>query len=365
MRRPVTLPESAEPYWLQQQAINAAAVAIAARAWQNSGGDPARWESALPLLMATIKRAQAAAALLAPKYVNNALRELSIPGPPVAVIDPAPLIGLSGSGLPLEDLYAELPNQLALKATSLARSAAELDVDDELPDDFAEPLTPAEVEQLPPAVVNKAMDATSQQLQAHVQTAISDTGRAAESLEIAVRPSVAGYVRMLNPPSCKRCVILAGKLYRWNAGFERHPRCDCRHIPANESVADDLVVDPNRYFRSLTRAEQDSAFTKAGAQAIRDGADIAQVVNADQGMQVAQVYGKNLKITLQGVTKRGRAGKAILARGRRASTTPRLMPSSIYHIAEDRADALRLLRLNGYIADTVVDLDSVLARSSA
>lgn len=361
----MALPEAAETYWLQQQAINAAAVAVAVRTWQNSAGNPAHWASVLPFVVATVMRAQAAAALLAPRYIKSALEELAIPDAPLAAIDPSPLVGLSGVGLPLLDHYAELPELFAMKAAKAAWQMNLDDGDDDLSASDAPVLTANEIGLLPPTVVNDAMEATSLQFRTHVQTVISDTGRAAESLEIAARPGL-GYVRMLNPPSCKRCVVLAGKLYKWNAGFDRHPGCDCRHIPANESVADDLRVDPARYFQSLTEPEQEAVFTKAGARAIRDGADIAQVVNADQGMRVAQVYGRNLKITTQGVTKRGRAGKIIRARGRSAETTPRLMPSSIYQIADDRSDAIRLLRLNGYISapESVVDLDAVLARSA-
>jgi hypothetical protein len=345
----MALPDPAQPYWQQQQQINAATVAVATRLWQTSGGDRSRWEASLTLLMATITRAQIAAVLLALKYVKDVLADLLIGEAPLAAVDPTPLIGLSGAGLPLLDLYANLPEQFTLNTT---RASQLLDAE------------PANVPS--PQVFGLAMKATTAQLQRSVQTAISDTGRAGESLQIAVTPGV-GYVRMLNPPSCKRCVVLAGKFYQWNAGFARHPLCDCRHVPAAESVAGDLRVDPERYFRSLTVEGQDAAFGKAGAEAIRDGADIGQVVNADKGMQVAQVYGRSLKVTTQGTTKRGRAGKAIRARGRSPATTPRLMPSSIYRLAENRTDAVRLLRLNGYIADDdsgVVDLDAVLARNT-
>lgn len=348
----MALPESAEPYWLQQQAISAAAVAVALRSWQVSAGNPLRWMELLPFVVTAIKRAQAAAAMLAPGYVSAAVRELSLDTAPMVTIDPAPLVGVTGSGYSIEQLYAELPSQLSAKATVIAGRA---DVQDNI-----------ELDDVPPEVMQEAMEATGQQLQANVQTVISDTGRAAESLEIAVRPGI-GYVRMLNPPSCPRCVILAGRFYRWNAGFERHPRCDCRHVPASEVASKDLRVDPDRYFHSLTEQGQDAAFGKANAQAIRDGSDIGQVVNARRGMQTAQVYGERLRITSEGVTKRGVAGRAIRARGRNAATTPRLMPSSIYQIADDRADAVRLLRMNGYITDSnsgVKDLDAILARSA-
>src|SRR5690606_25790677 len=104
-----------------------------------------------------------------------------------------------------------------------------------------------------------------------------------------------------------RCVILAGRFYRKNTGFQRHPGCDCRHIPASESVAGDLAVDPRAYFDSLTEAEQDKAFTKAGAEAIRAGADIGQVVNARRGMYTAQ----GQLLTREGTTSRGRAFQAL------------------------------------------------------
>lgn len=212
---------------------------------------------------------------------------------------------------------------------------------------------------------------------------VQDAGRAASSAAIVSRPNVGGYVRMLVPPSCGRCAILAGKFFHWNQGFRRHPRCDCRHIPAPEDSAGSLTTDPRRYFDSLSGPEQERAFTVSGAKAIRDGADPTQVVNARAGMSTAQVqlrgpgdrwtaagrlearrvYGQNVFTTTEGVTRRGQAYRAMrqgfqYAReqdvkqpGKRYAQlrSPRLMPESIYQIAENRADAIRLLRLYGYI----------------
>jgi hypothetical protein len=176
-------------------------------------------------------------------------------------------------------------------------------------------------------------------------SAVQDAGRNGASIAMAVTPSVDGYVRMLNPPSCSRCAVLAGKFFRWNQGFERHPQCDCRHIPTSESVTGDLTTDPQAYFDSLNPAEQDRIFTKAGAQAIRDGADIGQVVNARRGMEKGQLFGREMFHTFEGVTRRGVARRA-MGSGRPV----RLMPESIYALATDRADALRLLKLYGYLA---------------
>lgn len=197
-----------------------------------------------------------------------------------------------------------------------------------------------------------------------VLTQLADVAVAASVLGAVVRPAVTGYVRMLEQPSCSRCVILAGKVFRRNTGFQRHPKCDCRHIPSAENVAGDLTTDPNAYFNSLPKAEQDRVFTKAGAEAIRAGADVGQVVNARAGMSTAQsirgagarftasgrmvkvdAFGRPIYQTTEGMTKRGRAYKA---RGRNYI---RLMPESIVELAAgDRTELLRLLKAHGYIA---------------
>jgi hypothetical protein len=61
------------------------------------------------------------------------------------------------------------------------------------------------------------------------RTQVADAGRGAAGVDTATRRNT-GYVRMLNPPSCSRCSVLAGRFYRWNAGFNRHPKCDCIHV---------------------------------------------------------------------------------------------------------------------------------------
>jgi hypothetical protein len=168
-----------------------------------------------------------------------------------------------------------------------------------------------------------------------VRTQVADAGRAAEAVGIATRPTVQGYVRMLSLPSCSRCVILAGRFYRWNAGFRRHPRCDCRHIPTRENVSGDIATDPKQAFRSMSGGEQNRVFGKAGADAIRDGADIAKVVNARRGMETATVNGRAIQVTREGV---------------RRNRPVRLMPEQIVREANgNRAETVRLLRLHGYI----------------
>jgi hypothetical protein len=184
------------------------------------------------------------------------------------------------------------------------------------------------------ARIEDAMAGGLLQLDTIVRTQLADAGRVADGIASTAAPAVTGYVRMLVPPSCARCVILAGREYRWSAGFERHPRCDCRHVPVAENIPGDVRTDPRRYFEALDKAEQDRVFGKAGAQAVRDGADLARVVNAHRGLYVAA----GRKLTREAVTSRGT--------GRRV----RLMPEQIYReAAGDREEALRLLRLHGYL----------------
>jgi hypothetical protein len=182
--------------------------------------------------------------------------------------------------------------------------------------------------------VRRAMTAGQLELDMIVRTQVADAGRVADGVAVTARPTVLGYVRMLSLPSCSRCIILAGRVYRWNDGFLRHPRCDCRHVPAVEDTADDLRTDPREAFNAMDAADQDRIFTKDGAQAIREGGDLLRVVNARRGMYTAA--GKAL--TRVGTSRRGT--------GRRV----RLMPEQIYREADDdRGEAIRLLRLHGYL----------------
>ena len=63
-------------------------------------------------------------------------------------------------------------------------------------------------------------------------------------------------------------------------------------------------------------------------------------------MATAQtVHGVEMQVTRESMTARGDAKRAMDGRG------VRLMPESIYKAADDRDDAIRLLRLYGYITD--------------
>jgi hypothetical protein len=168
-------------------------------------------------------------------------------------------------------------------------------------------------------------------------TEVADAGRTATGAGITARPKIYGHVRIVNPPACGRCVVLADRVYRWSEGFQRHPRCDCGMGLANSSEAE-AARSPEELFRSMDSSEQEKAFTVAGAKAIRDGADIGRVVNAQRGMYEAG--GRSL--TTEATTRRGRLP------GQRAGA--RLTPKQIYAEAgDDRAEAVRLFRRFGYL----------------
>jgi hypothetical protein len=175
-----------------------------------------------------------------------------------------------------------------------------------------------------------------------VATQVEDAGRVAAGVAQAGDRVVLGYERLVSPGACSRCIILAGQIYAWSAGFERHPNCACVHRPIY-SIEDYRARrsrnTARQIFDGMSRAEQDRIFGKAAAQAIRDGADINQVVNARRGISTAG----GRRTTTEGTTRRGSAR-------RRGSPSPRIMPEEIYRIADgDRDEAIRLLRLYGYI----------------
>lgn len=275
-----------------------AARATAREAWAAvaKGNISATWAEQVPRLLSYLTAAQFAAADSADMYVHAALAEQGMATRAAARVQPMAFAGIAADGRPLETLLA-LP---AIEAKmAIARGA---------------PVTRA-----------MATGRALVELAAHTQ--VADTGRTADQVAIVARTG--GYVRMVVGKTCSRCLILAGRWYKWNAGFARHPKCDCIGIPSSESLAGDLTTDTGAAFRAMAKPEQDRVFGKDGAQAIRDGADAAKVVNARRGM----------------VTADGRLYTTEAA-GRR----PRLMPEQIYREASgDRTEAVRLLKLHGYL----------------
>lgn len=269
-----------------------------ARLWRliDPGNIARSWQSLVPQALAVLSTSQATAAASSGVYVGDVTAEYGLADLHPRV-NPGAFAGIASDGRPLASLLFEPAittlgqiGQGASPARGLASGRFVLDMIG--------------------------------------RTQVADAGRVADGVAITARPQLHGYVRMIVGKTCSRCLILAGRVYRWNQGFQRHPRCDCRHVPVAEDVPGDVRTDPKAYFDALDAHGQEELLGHAGAQAVREGADIAKVVNARRGMYTAD-------------------GKLFTheAAGRR----PRIMPEQIYRDAGDRADAIRLLRLHGYL----------------
>ena len=227
----------------------------------------------------------------------------------------------------------------------------------------------------------QSMEAGATFLAAMMKTAIADMGRSADMVSSAGK-GYTQYVRVVEPGACSRCILLAGST-RFKP-FKRHPacKCTCQPIPKSELDSTDRY-SPGGVFDAMSEAEQNRAFSKAGAAAIREGADISQVVSARRGaagigyshrMPTGSQFNRMKKTTIgvrpdgtavrlytttEGTTVRGQFGRSQvgasgstkLANDRYSKVNRvRLMPESIMEIAGDNT-ALRqaFLRDAGYL----------------
>lgn len=298
----------------QQQQLARAAASVAGESWSRvDPDDVARsWTELLGRPIAAVTGAQHMAAEGADAYVGEVLAAQSIEAEPAGLIAPSRLAGVASDGRELESLLYQ-PALRTLEAVDAGASPAE------------------------------ALTVGRLSLDMIVRTQVADAGRAADGIAVASRPRV-GYVRHVSSGACSRCVVLAGTFFRWNAGFLRHPHCLCVHVPTVEAQARGIMRSPRGYFDSLSTAEQDRVFTRAGAEAIRDGANMGRVVNARRGMQTAGESRTTVDAQGRVVNERHRTLAGPLTHRRR------LMPEEIYRRAgDDREAALRLLRQNGYL----------------
>jgi len=212
-------------------------------------------------------------------------------------------------------------------------------------------------------------------------TQVFDASRAAQTAAQVSNSYVIGHVRRVESGACDRCIILSGRVYRWSDGFKRHPRCKCTMSEVMRGESPD-VQSPQEIFDGLSAAEQDARFGAGNARAVRDGADLSAVVNANRGMRTAgaNTVIPGVKYTTEGTTRRGfysyqrraiddargvktaETAERVGRRGTVANYTvrrikaPRLMPEEIYRVAgDDRAEAQRLLIGNGYVVGNLRD----------
>ena len=297
---------AAEQHYVLVQREQALSLAVSRRAWAKV--DPnnisASWSRLLTAVTPIVEASQARSAWSGAAYPVMDLAQRGTYVEPLGFVNPEPLVGMVSGGTTLESrLYSPATTSKSWIASGYT--------------------------------AKQSLDMSRSILDGIVRTSISDAGRQAASVDIASRPGV-GYVRMLNPPSCDSCTILAGRFYRWNKGFLRHPKCDCIHRPSTSidaAKSEGLIDDPYEYFNGMSEADQNKAFGKNKAQAIRDGGDIYRVQNSWRGRD-------GLK-TFAGTSKRGFASDL---KGRR------LTPDGIYlEAAGDRAKAIGLLQEHGYL----------------
>lgn len=213
----------------------------------------------------------------------------------------------------------------------------------------------------------QSFEAGAAYLAAMFKTAIADVARAADVTSSAGKGFTV-YARVVEPGACSRCIILAGATQF--KPFKRHPACRCtvQPVPANANgFARD--VSPDDSFARMSLEQQDKAFGQAGAEAIRSGANISDVVSARRGakgisyathgytptpnsgrrMQLTTIGsrpdGTRIRVytTSEGTTRRGKFGQGS------ATKRVRLMPESIMGISDDPATRQVLLRDAGYM----------------
>jgi len=221
-----------------------------------------------------------------------------------------------------------------------------------------------------------AFHAGASYLAAMMKTALRDVGRSSD-LTAMMGKSYTHYVRVVSAGACSRCAILAG-IGSAARPFSRHVGCQCTAAP-DTTRGNGIYQSPGEYFDSLSKAEQDRVFTKAGAEAIRSGADPIKVVDSRRGMSRGALVKGNgsgrltpVRIgthpdgtpvwgytTGEGGTRRGSFGRRNENMGigvekagdRRYSTVKRtrLMPETIIGLTDDPEMRRVLLRDAGYL----------------
>lgn len=289
------IPQASMDQYRRQQAIAGLTAASVGKLWRRVGPDfTTDWATVSGLVLGVVQAGREATVRVALPYTDSVLSETNVKAPAAGSLVAARFVRDAPDG---RDMGSLLDQSVIVSKTAVRDGAT----------------------------VREALRAGGQWLTGTTLTTLADTRRQVFHADVIQRRGL-GYCRMLNAPSCSRCVVLAGKWFAWNKGFLRHPRCDCIHIPAPESLAEDFTTDPTEYFNSLSKDQQDAAFTRSGARAIRDGADVSRVVN---------VYQRGL------ATAKGAA---------RFGTPSRMTVDDIYRTAGTRANAIRLLQTEGYVS---------------
>lgn len=204
------------------------------------------WSGIAPSLEALTAGAQLAAATAGAAYVPEALTQQGIDIAPQARVRPAAFAGVASDGRALAGL---LEGSVVAAKRAVTRG---LDGGDAL--------------------------ANGQQwLETVLRGAVTDAARDAAAVEVAARPRVR-WVRVVNPPCCVRCAVLATNVHYWNQPLPRHPRCDCFARPITDVSPDEHFTDPKQlYDRGLI-----TDLSPAERARIDDGENLVKVLNTSR-----------------------------------------------------------------------------------
>lgn len=321
--------DAADSRYTQVQTLAQSVVSRIAAIW--SGLDPANILASLQgdqgaAILDAVVAGQLSAAEGAQAFVAQAMAARNAAAPMLADSVPQALAGVASDGRPLATLlFNPAITTYTAFAAGMSQEAAAL--------------------------------AGLNQMARIVSTQIADTSRASTMVAMTTHRRCISYVRVVKLPACGRCILLSGRQYSYSTGFQRHPKCDCGMDPMDDAQWGD-VPTPENLVQQMSPEEQRRRLGAAAVDALANGADLAQVVNARRGMQTMTVHGRTVRATTEGATVRGIAGKRLSVdagaakvpgQRYRRSNIPRLMPEEILRLADDREHQLRLLRKHGYI----------------
>jgi hypothetical protein len=233
------LPQASADFYRAQQRRTVATVAAARRVWAEMplGDFDGGWVRVGPRLTALVSLSQVGSAREAGAYVPRVLAEQGQSVRPDLRLAPGTFAGIAPDGRPLDSLlYGSVIH------------AREVDVDS----------------------TQARLTAGRSWLDMTVQTVVQDAARDATMAAMVSRPRVR-WMRLVNPPSCQRCAVLAGRVYSHRTSFQRHPRCDCQMVPTTDVTPDTLgqTISPGDV-QDLTGRQR---------QMIDDGRDFNRVIN--------------------------------------------------------------------------------------
>ena len=244
----------AQTYYRRSQTHQRAVVAALLALWRETG--PSGFRDVIVRAAGLLAAGQLVAAVNAARYVADVAAEYDLDPTPLQVT-PRGFAGTTAAGRALTDVLG----------APVARVWAEIELGADL---------------------QTAARSGELSLTRIVANEVAQSGVDAVQAGIVADPGMGGYIRLVQAPACGRCAILAGKWFEFNQGFDRHPGCDCVHVPAgrrDEAVgamtpwSANLVDNPKTYFDSLSAADQNRQFGAAVADKIRDGGDVIRAVN--------------------------------------------------------------------------------------